>query len=303
MNTAIGIDLGGTNIKGVLIDDTGNILHQLNRPTQDDRNEQGSDGSNWKAAVKETIAELEQGHPQLTAIGLSAPGIANKDHSAIASMPGRLYGLDHFHWGNFLGKRRVPVLNDADAALIAESMYGAGKGYQHIFMLTLGTGLGGGLWLNGKLYQGFMQRAGHLGHISLDSHSEERSVAGIPGALELKVGDVSIKKRSFGRYQSTHELIKAYEAEDTFATYLWLEAVKNLAVGISSLINVISPEIVILGGGISKAGASLFEPLREFMKIYKWEAITVNTPILPATFNDYAGAIGAATYALQEITT
>lgn len=300
MTYAIGIDLGGTNIKAIVIDEKGREIHRLSRPTEDERNNTQSEGTNWKNAVKSIVHQLKTTFTNIQAIGLAAPGIVNADNTAILNMPGRMFGLDHFHWANFLEEERVPVLNDAHAALIAEYSFGVGRGYKHVAILTLGTGIGGGLIIDGKLHQGFIQRAGHLGHISVEANAFDLAISNNPGALELAIGDFTVKKRSFGRFKTTHQLVKAYEKGDTLATYVWLQSIKNLAVGISSILNAVSPELIILAGGMTKAGDSLFKPLASFMEIFEWRAAGAQVPIKPAFFSDYAGAIGAASYALEE---
>ena len=295
---AIGLDLGGTNIKGVLIDDTGEILQKGSWKTRDQQ--QGlQDGANWKAAIAEGLASLKKSAgAAVRAIGLSAPGIANEEATAIAYMPGRLQGLENFHWGHFLKENRVVVMNDAQAALVAESRFGAGKDCQNLVLLTLGTGVGGGILINGKLYSGFIQRAGHLGHLSIHSHSLNPGITNIPGSLEDAVGDATLERRSFGRYKDTHALVDAYQAGDPFASWVWLNTVKDLSAGICSICNGISPEKIILGGGITKAGKSLFDPLHSFMDVFEWRAGGVKTPIVQAKFREFAGAIGAAAHAL-----
>lgn len=300
MNTAIGIDLGATNIKGVIIDEHGQQLHRINQPTQDQRDNEESDGSNWKQAVKQVVQTLKARQPNVKGIGLAAPGVANKGNTAIANMPGRMFGLEHFHWADFLEEPRVPVLNDAHAALIAESAFGAGKGCQHLALLTLGTGVGGGLLVNGELYQGFLQRAGHLGHISLNADATELTITQSPAALELAIGDISVEKRSMGRFTSNRAVVEAYEQGDPYAAYVWLTSVQKLCVGICSIINAFSPEAVIIGGGVVKAGDALFKPLASFMEVYEWRPEGQATPIYQAAFADYAGAIGAACYALNK---
>ncbi len=126
---AIGIDLGGTRIKGTVIDTDGNILHRLYTPTFD------GDGAVWKHAVANTVHDLLgkiNGHDCV--IGISAPGLPSHDHTAIAYMPGRMQGLENFLWQGFL-QRPTYVLNDAVAALIAETISGAAKNKNHVVML------------------------------------------------------------------------------------------------------------------------------------------------------------------------
>lgn len=103
-----------------------------------------------------------------------------------------------------------------------------------------------------------------------------------------------------GRYKYTHDLINACKEGDPFAGMIWLNSVKQLAVGIASITNILSPEAVILGGGITEAGDSLFKPLEDFIGLYEWRAGGNRTKILKAAFGDLAGAIGAAGFALMQ---
>lgn len=294
---AIGIDLGGTWIKGVLMQiETGEIVKQLYHPTN---GEKDRGDAHWKQAVAETVADLRaQSTSPTKAIGLSAPGLPNETNQYIAFMPGRLDGLEGFNWSKFLNTP-VHVVNDAHAALLAESRFGVAKGHKNVVMLTLGTGVGGGVLINGKLYQGNFQKAGSLGHITVDAESD-RSITGQPGSLENAIGNATIEKRSMGRFTSTYQLLEAVKQGDYFGQWVWLSSVRKLAVGISALMNCFSPDLVVLGGGITQAEDELILPLSEFMSLYEWRPGGRATPIKLAQFGDMAGAIGAASFAIQQ---
>ena len=289
----IGIDLGGTRIKAVTIDEMGNILHQHYQPTND------GDDTIWKnailAAVNELKSKLQVGN---LVIGISAPGLPNSSNSAIAFMPGRLQGLENFEWTKFLNAKTF-VLNDAVSAMMAEARFGAAKGCKNVAMLTLGTGVGGALLIDGKAYQGSFNKAGHLGHMVIDSDGEADCI-GIPGSLEDAIGNCTIMKRSSGKYSSTHDLLVACRNGDDFANKVWLTSVRRLAVGIASLTNILSPEMIILGGGITEAGNDLFDPLEQFMTSYEWRAGGNQTKIVKAEYGDLAGAVGAACFAREQ---
>jgi glucokinase len=291
--TAIGIDLGCTNIKAALVDDTGNILHQFRQDTQE------QDENHWKEAIKKIVKDLKRRAPEVSAIGLCAPGLANSANTCIECMPGRLPGLENFNWSTFT-QERILVMNDAHAALTAEAAFGAGKGLKHLILITLGSGVGGGILVDGQLYQGMGQVAGHFGHMTVDSHTHTRDVTNMPGSIEDAIGNITITHRSYGRYQTTFELIEAYRRHETFATWLWLDAVRKLAISVASSINLISPEAVIIGGGIGQAGDALMKPLKEFLELYEWRPGGKQTLLKPAQFSDMAGAMGAAAFALSK---
>jgi glucokinase len=302
MVTAIGIDLGGTNIKGVLVNQEGQVLELVMKATDQSIDGKNDKNGNWKEVVYQMVNELKsKNSAQVNAIGLAAPGLPNDSNTAIRVMPGRLQGLENLIWSDYLQENQVWVLNDAHAALMAEITFGAGKGVKNAVMLTLGTGVGGGILINGELYQGNYQRAGHIGHLALDSHSDELDITGIPGALEDAIGNATVAKRSFGRFASTYALLDAYRKGDSLATYVWLNSVRKLAVGLCSLCNLLSPDVIILGGGITKAGDDLYNPLAEFMDVYEWKNVGNKTPVIQAQHGEMAGAIGAAGYAIKKL--
>jgi glucokinase len=292
---AIGIDLGATNIKGVLIDKMGTLVNEAKRET----NEQ--DAKHWKQAVVDMIGDFTQkAGRKVDAIGLSAPGLANADNQCIAIMPGRLEGLEHFIWSEWVGQK-VWVLNDGHAAMMAEAAFGAARGMQHAVLLTLGTGVGGGLLIHGQLYQGVGQRAGHFGHTSVDADSAMADVTNMPGSIEVAMGNVTLPERSQGKYHSTEALVADYLKGDPFATEVWITSVRKLAVSIASAINVISPEVVVISGGITKAKDALMKPLQDFLQRYEWQPGGTPTMIRFAHFSDKAGAIGAASFAFSKL--
>jgi glucokinase len=289
----IGIDIGGTRIKAVAMDEQGNILFHSYQPTED------GDDTVWKNNIADAVDAVKQKlNNNDVLIGISAPGLPDEKNECIAFMPGRLQGLENFHWGNFL-QYRCFVINDAVSALMAEAKLGACKDKKHAVMLTLGTGVGGAILIDGKPYQGAFNKAGHIGHMVIDNEGDV-DVTGMPGSLEECIGNCTIEKRSKGKFQSTHELLEAYRNGDEFAKTIWLKSVKQLGIGIASITNILSPEMVVLGGGITEAGIDLFDPLSNFMDTYEWRAGGNKTTIVKAIHGDLAGAIGAACFALEK---
>ena len=289
----IGIDIGGTFIKGVLINQD-KVIKKTTRDTMD-----GSD--RWQDSVALVYEELSQELTgKLDGVGLSAPGLADADNQKIICMPGRLQGLEQFDWSDLLG-RPVAVLNDAHAALVAESNWGVAEAVKNVVMLTLGTGVGGGLLINGQLHQGFLQRAGHLGHICVDAAAGDRDITGVSGSLEDAIGEATLNKRSLGKFSCTSDLVEAYRAGDTWATYVWLTAIRKLALGVVSLCNTMSPDLVVLAGGIAGAREYLLGPLSTFMELYEWRVNGHSTPIKLAQFKEFAGATGAALFAQSNL--
>lgn len=293
MKHAIGVDIGGTNIKAIIINEIGEVLHEVRIPTVDD-------GSNsWINNVGEAVRQLNYLQNQkISMIGLAAPGLPDKENLFIEHLPNRLNGLENFNWTEYLGIETL-VVNDAHAATFAEKVFGVAKNIENFILLTLGTGVGGGIVIHGKLIQGLSQMAGHLGHTLVNHSDSEKSILGMPGSLEYAIGNYSVKKRSANIYNSTLELVAAYKDGDHFATHIWLNSVNQLALSLCSMINMLSPEAIILAGGITSAGKLLYEPLNAFMDVHEFRPSGKKTQIIQAKFDDLSGAIGAAGFILE----
>lgn len=300
---ALGVDLGGTRIKAVASSFEGEILDQIIHRTKDN-----ADG--WVERVRDTILEFEakQGE-RARVIGVGAPGIAAPDGRCIDWMTGRLELLQGLDFSNLLydGEPdatqansdipRVPVINDAQAALMGEIWQGAAKGLSNVALLTLGTGVGGAVMVDGQLLRGHLGRAGHLGHISLGPDGVQ-DLANTPGALEYMIGNYSIEERSEGRFASTFELLEAYQQGDHHAVKVWEISVKALGAGIASIINVVDPQVVILSGGITQAGEALLQPLNQYLDDFEWRPHGRQVDIRIASAGEFAGALGACYHAL-----
>jgi glucokinase len=142
--------------------------------------------------------------------------------------------------------------------------------------------------------------AGHFGHTCITAYDDERSIVGMPGSLEYALGNYSVQRRSFGRYATTLEVVRAYEQNEPFATWLWLDMMRKLALTIASISNSLAPEAVVLAGGITQATDSLLQPLHSFLDIYEYRPNNKRTKIKMAQFTDLSGAIGAAAFAFSK---
>jgi len=294
MSYSIGIDLGGTNIKIVVLSHDGELLDYLTCDT-------GDSERSWAETIKRKVSEIRTNRGEAPChIGVASPGLAAKDGKSIAYMRGRLDGLEGFVWTDFLATPNpVFVLNDAHAALLGELWQGAAKGYSNAVLLTLGTGVGGAVLADGHLIKGHIGRAGHLGHVSVNSDGAP-DIVGTPGSLEEMIGNYNIAERSAGRFNSTSELVAAHLDGDSEATRIWLRSIFHLAVAIASFVNALDPEIVVIGGGIAQAGSALFEPLSEYLDRFEWRPMGARVLVRPAALGERAGAIGAAYYAMLE---
>ncbi len=284
----IGLDLGGTSVKGVAVSADGSELGRLHESYNLEV------PMAFREAVQGVAARLEAGQSSPAAsIGLSAPGIAAADGRSIAFMPERFPGLVGLDWARVLHRPNIPVLNDAHAALLGEAWLGAARDARNAILLTLGTGVGGAVLAEGRLLRGWSGKAGHLGHVSLDPGGP-LDITGTPGSLEDAIGNHNLQERSGGRFQTTHDLIRAHEAGDGDATALWLRSVRALAAAIVGFTNVLDPELVIIGGGIARCGETLFDPLRDMVSQFEWKVCGRAVRIAPAQLGEWAGAYGAA---------
>lgn len=288
-----GIDMGGTRIKAVLHHATkGEEIDRTIQPTGDD-----GDPSDvtppWAVAIEELIESWEKEHGVIIeAVGIACPGLVRSDGRSIEHLPGKLEGLVDFNFSDFLG-RHCRMINDAHAALLGEVENGVARGKDDVVMLTLGTGVGGAILSNGQLLRGRIGRAGHCGHMCLDAWSENSGVTGTPGSLEIAIGNYTVEERSKGRFPSTLDLIHAVQDNDTEAKAIWNRSVEALACGVTSLINILDPEAVVIGGGIAEVGDLLFEPLKAHLNRIEWRPGGHAVEILHASLGEWSGALGA----------
>jgi glucokinase len=291
-NYILGLDLGGSRLKAIALTSDGVELARATTPTNT---------GEWQRAVLACVNEMiTQLGPPL-AIGAAAPGLAAADECSISHMPGRLPGLEGLDWTEFLtSSTPVPVLNDAHAAMLGEVWLGAAQGVKNMILLTLGTGVGGAILCDGRLLRGHLGRAGHLGHITVDAGGP-LDIVNTPGSLEDAVSNHSLGLRTKGRYTSTAELIADVTSGHPEASAIWSRTVRDLAAGIVSLINVLDPEMIVIGGGIAEAGDVLFAPLASELDRFEWRPQGHGVKISRATLGDWAGAHGAAYHALNHL--
>jgi glucokinase len=290
----LGIDIGGTRIKSVAIAADGTEIIRDVRDTE-------SGSADWPARVRDAVVMSVAGHGPFAGIGLAAPGLAAADGRSITWMKGRLESLEGLDWPDHLALDcPVRVLNDAHAALLGEVGNGAARGCANVVMLTLGTGVGGAIVCDGRLLRGHLGRAGHLGHISLDPGGG-LDIVNTPGSLEDAIGECTLEDRSHGRYTSTAKLLEHVHEGDDEARAIWLRSVKALAAGLASIINVVDPARIVIGGGIAQAGADLFDTLRDDLGRFEWRPDGAAVEIVPAVLGEFAGAFGAAYHARQTV--
>jgi glucokinase len=294
MNDAIGIDIGGTRVKAIRVDERGVVQDRRERDTRDDAE-----------ALKQTAGQLisdlggpadDASAPRPAPLGLAAPGLTRPNEPSIHWMAGRLESLVGLDWAGAL-RREVNVLNDGHAAVMGEAWLGAAKGEDHVVMLTLGTGVGGGVIVDGRLVRGRIGRAGHLGHISLDPNGP-LDIVNTPGSLEDAVGDHSIARRTHGQFTTTRDLADAAASGEAQAKAHWHTMIRDLAAGLVSLVNAFDPATIVIGGGVAEAGEQLLQPLEAQFRAWEWQPNGHRVQLERAALGPWAGAIGAARAAM-----
>jgi glucokinase len=290
---AIGLDIGGTRVKAVVVEDEGTVLDQVVRQSLNNGIER------WAEVAYALVQELIHQYGEELSVGVCAAGLADGDESCIWNLPNRMPGVEGLNWQRFLGRpQAVPALNDGQAALLGEQWLGAAAGRQNVIMLTLGTGVGGAAIVNGQLLRGARGRAGHFGHISIRD-SDLLDIVGTPGSLEDAVGNQTVNQRSDGLFSDTRELLIACQRQESNALRVWDQMLGDLARGLVSLINVLDPDLVLLGGGISIAGDELIQGVRRRLDRWEWRPGGIGVELAFAKLGEWAGAFGAAARAMQ----
>lgn len=298
----VGFDLGGTYLKGAVLNKNQEVMDTFFCPDEEGKTIRDMDQFDWKKLMNRHLSFLRKTYGDMpNAIGVCSAGIPLRDHSVIGHMPQRLTEIQGLNWAELLEyPGKTYVINDAKAAFIFELQDAALRDVENIMMLTLGTGVGGAMKVDGHILEGAIGRAGHLGNISVDADGP-LALTGIPGGLDNLVGNCQLAERTHGLYTDYIALERDYVAQNPIATEYWLRMIKHLAVGIAGLVNVLDPEIVIIGGGIANAGKNLFNPLQSYLDLYEWRPYGKGVKIIRARGGDFSGAIGTALFVSKKI--
>lgn len=313
----LGLDLGGTKIEAAVVNKNGNILSAKRVLTL------GEDGpekvlKRMCTLADEVVSKAQLNLDDISGIGMGVPGAV--DHSK-----GKIYFLTNLPGWNdfpikdfFQSKYNIPVTlnNDANAAALAEHIFGSGVGVKHMIYLTVSTGIGGGLIVNGCLLNGAWGTAGEIGHMVLDVDGDECN-CGNKGCWETISSGSAIAKRIIKRIKAGEKSIitelvtlddiraehvfSAREMGDIVSMEVTNRAIDFLGLGIANLVNVINPEKVIIGGGVAKVGDLLFTRVRKRVKKLAYGPAS-KVEIQPAYLGAKTGVIGAATLAMVEST-
>ena len=313
----VGIDLGGTNIKGGVVDRSGKVLRFDSIETEGER---GRDHVLDRIALLVGKVRDAAGlaPDSLAGVGIGSPGPLNIKQGLIYSAP-NLPGWENLPLAAEVQRRcgyPVVIENDANAASLAEAIAGAGKGTNCMIMLTLGTGIGGGIVLGGRVWHGADDIAAELGHVSI-CHDGVRCNCGVQGCVEAYASAPATVRRArealAGGAKSTlskkadkltcEDVFKAAALGDEVAQRVVADTITYLAVAIGSLINIFNPDMIVLFGGMTNARDQLFVPLRREVAKRCFPIGAQRCQIVHSELGEHAGVIGAAFAAMQQMKT
>ena len=312
MGKRIGIDVGGTNVKIALVDDKGKIIYSNSVPTYAQMGYEYT-VNNIKQAIRDLMKETNTKPSDIQGIGFDFPGQVDYKTGVVKLAP------------NIPGWVNVPIAkmiedefhiptridNDVRCAALGELKFGAGKGCENFVCITVGTGIGSGLVINGKLVRGAANAAGEIGHIKLQMQDGPICGCGDTGCLEAFASGPSIvamaqeylksgKSTKFREMAGVdgeitpYIVAKAAEAGDPVAKRIFEKTGYYIGMGLVSVINLLNPEKVIIGGGVAEAGDLLLEPIRKTIKARAMVIAGSSVEIVPAELGNSAGVIGAS---------
>ena len=310
----IGIDLGGTNIAVGIVDDEHKIVVKKSTPTLAKRPAEEIVADMARVCL-EACAELKIDIKDIANIGIASPGIANPVNGCVEyanNLPFLRFPIVKL-LADGLGIDRsvIKIANDANAAAWGEAVAGAAKGSANSIMVTLGTGVGGGIIINNKILVGFNSAAGEIGHIVIEQDGAPCG-CGRRGCWEayssatalIRMTKEAVEEcKKTGRYTSMLKAERisgrtacdAMRAGDEVGTEVYNKYVKYLATGITNLVNIFQPEVISLGGGVSNEGQSLIDAITPLVRAEQYGGdVVALTQLRIATLGNDAGSIGAA---------
>ncbi len=306
---AIGVDLGGTNIKLGVVSDKGKIINKTSLKTFA---EEGPD--KIISQILKGIAYLQKrSGVKIKGIGIGAPGVV-KHKKGIVEHPPNLPGWEKVHLAKIISNQtgaNVFVENDANAAAVGEMIFGAGKELDSFIVVTLGTGVGGGIIRKGKIFRGETNAAGEIGHVSID-YKGPKCNCGSRGCIEAYIGNNYLTKRTItalkkhpdsmlnkildenGGHLSPRVINEAVIAGDEFARSVVIDSGNLLGFALSSVVNVLDIANVIVGGGVAGFGELLFSSIESTLMERVLKSLRERISVLPAELKNNAGIKGAS---------
>lgn len=306
MPHAIGIDFGGTNIKSGLVNG-GEIVR---RGAVIETRECGGTQAILDALMR-VVDELRNAGSHVAALGIGLPGIVDSVHGVVHELT-NVPGWEDVALRDLLTARTglpTTIENDANAMAYGEFKHGAARDGRHVVCITLGTGVGGALIIDGKLYRGARLGAGEIGHVSIDFRGVPGPY-GNAGALEKYVGNSQIAERAVQLYAETgrtkrldectpRALDGAARAGDPIAQAVWDEIGVEIGVALANVVWVLNPDTIVIGGGVAKAGDLILEPVRRTIRERTIDIFHDQLRVVPAALGNDAGIIGNAALALE----
>lgn len=293
----IGIDLGATRIKIALVDERGRILSRRETDTPFNFRKEvlidaivkNVQGIIEKAGIKKGI---------VAGVGIGVPGPVDSKQGIVHYFP-NIRGWENVPLKAILQKKlglRVAMDNDVNAMTIGEYAFGAGRGASNLICITLGTGVGGGIIIDGKLYRGGAMVAGEIGHVPINERGPRCNCGGI-ACLERYIGNRYIldkAKKVFGKGITLEKLSRLGQNGDKRARKIWKDVGRKLGTALTGVVNLFNPDRIVIGGGVSKAGGLILRPLRREIKSRAMRNQASHVKIVRTKMGGDAGVIGAS---------
>ncbi|HOO29851.1 MAG TPA: ROK family transcriptional regulator [Bacillota bacterium] len=314
-----GVDLGVSKIISVVTDLEGNIVSKT-RLELDAHQGVDSIMASLFEATHETLEQVRDVRDRIAGLGLSVPGLIDAERGISVFAPNIPGWSDIPIVKVFEDEFAIPcwVENDARAMAIGEAMFGAGRGHDNILCINVGRGIGAGIIMNGEIHRGKQGGAGELGHMTIDpngpvcpcgNHGCLEAMAAGPAIAAAAIRAVSTGSSTLirdivdGKIEAiTAEVVSQAAAQgDLLATRLIQEAGRYLGIGIANAVNLLSPDIVIIGGGVARAGDILFDEVRATVQKRAFTAMVNLPPILPSAQGEEASSVGAAALVFEEM--
>src|SRR5688500_15268850 len=307
-------DLGGTNLRAAIIDETGQIISRVHHETPQAAKSADEIVRALLAAARKCESELSD-RGAIQAASVVVPGLVNSSNKLVIQVPA-IPCLDNFALKEVLAKELgwpVVLENDANAAALGEMWMGAARGCRTIICITLGTGVGGGIILDGKLWRGADGSAGEVGHTPVDPQGGVKCKCGSTGCLEMFASGTAIvrlTREALPRHPhsilggdglSAKEVFEAGMKGDTLALEVFERMGRSLGIGIANLLNLLNPEVVVIGGKVANAWPLFGEALQQEIRLRAFPLPAKSVRIVPAECGDDAGLLGAAKLAFDEL--
>ncbi|MCH8558904.1 MAG: ROK family protein [Balneolia bacterium] len=316
MMLSVGIDLGGTNIKAALVHREKGILKQISVPTDADSGLEATLDRLGRVAT-EVSAEVKD---DVAGVGIGAPGMISLDRKSVQNPP-NLPGWDVVPLADEITKRtglKCLVENDANLMALGSARYGSGRPFENFIMITLGTGVGGGIIIDNKIFRGATGAAGELGHVSIDYQGAECNST-VPGAIEAYLGQRFMSKRAaheiekhpendlykqfsgdFKKLEPLH-LTEAANRGNQLAIDILADAGRMLGYAIVNYAHVLDVRKYIISGGVSQAGDLILKPAFKAAMERLMPPFRTDFEIIPELLGNEAALLGAGTLALENL--